>query len=102
MAEVPPGFLDCVSRAQQLDVIKPPEPGQSREFHIDSGIKDVRAEEDPIQGEASRKRPALSALWRPRMLNPARIEADAFHLGPCPAIVLGSDTKESASHDVPI
>jgi hypothetical protein len=69
-----------------------PEPGQSRELHIGGGIQDVRVEEDPVQGEARRTRPALSALCSPMMLDAVGIEAHAFHLGSYPTIVLATDS----------
>ncbi len=47
--QIPAGFIDCVSRAQQLDVFKAPESGQSRELHVSSGIHDVSVEEDRVQ-----------------------------------------------------
>jgi hypothetical protein len=75
---------------QQLDVIEAPEPGESREFHIGRGIQHVRIEEDPVQDEATRKRPALPALCRPTVLDTVGIEARTFHFGPCTAIVLGA------------
>ena len=56
------------------------------------GIQDVRVEEDPVQGEAARKRPALPALWRPMLLDAVGIGAHAFHLGSYPAIVLATDS----------
>ena len=51
--QIPPGFFDRVGRTQQLGVVKAPEPADTGELQIGSGIKDVRVEEDPVQEEAS-------------------------------------------------
>jgi hypothetical protein len=62
-SQVPARLLNRIGRAQQLDIFKLPEPGKSGTLQICSGKQEVGVEKNPIQGEASRRHPAL--LWPP-------------------------------------